>query len=591
MKHKRRKYAWGVATLSVLTAAGLAAGCSTTTSPATSHAPSTKGVQAAADVTPAQKGGTLIVALPAGASITWYIPIVNASNNSLYNARLISCLYPGLIYINDQYKIDWQDSFASKITYNSAGTVYTVYLKKDWKWSDGQPVTADDVLFDYDVFAATSANNAPKPWPNTAAGSGGVPDNIRSVKKLDNYTIQITLKKPVNQQWFIYNGIGLLAPIPKHAWDKYPNNMTQEITYLGKEAQDASFVNVVDGPFKLQSAKQNQAWTLVPNPTFGGHKSTLDKLVFQYEASTAAEFAALRSGTIGIGYLDWSMWDSRQQLIQQGYTVQPAYSFAYDFIELNMLKGSPLYSAFSDLRVRQALEMAIDQDSINKDIFHGYAPPLYGPIPSTPKTQFFDPKLSKPLYPFNLQKAAALLDQAGWKLQNGVRTKDGVQLSFDMLVPSGEQTALLEAELVQQDWKSIGVVANLKQMPLSEEFSVMGSGDPKKWEAASGTGIIYGGSYPSGELLFKPGGLDNFGFDDPALDKLIDKTTNPEPSLQATLKDFYAYEELTAKDLPVLWVNVPAGIRVVAKNVHNVNDETMNPVVGVPLYNYIWMSH
>ncbi|WP_206885959.1 peptide ABC transporter substrate-binding protein [Alicyclobacillus mali (ex Roth et al. 2021)] len=574
----------GAAAVAVALGAGIIAGCGTQQNTTNSTTNSTQ-----TTTQQPQKGGTLVVALAPSTNINWYLPLTNSANASIYNAGLQILLYPGVIYIGSNYAIDWNDSFASSIDYNASGTVYTIHLKKNWVWSDGKPVTAQDVVWDYNLIKATDESNVP-PWPNYAAGSGGVPANVKSVVALDKYTVQVTLKKPANQQWFIYNGIGQLTALPEHAWNKYPNNMAQEIAYLGKEATNPSFFTVVDGPFKLVSAKQSQAWVLVPNLTFAGHKSTLDKLIFQYEGSADAEFAALRSGTVNLGYLDPAQWASRGSLLKMGYKIVPAYNFGYDFIELNLQKGSPLYSAFNDLKVREALEYAMNQNQIDQDIYHGFAPPLYGTIPAQPKTVFYDPSLNN-LFAYNPAKAKQLLESDGWKMENGVMTKDGQKLQFTMLVSSGSESTLQAAELVQQDWKQIGVDVTLQQMPFNQEIGIMSdTKNPGKWAAAAGTGITYGGSYPSGEQLFEPGGLDNFGYNDPTADKLIAKTTEPVSSQAENMKNFFAYEDYIAKQLPVLWQNVPAGITVIAPNVHNATTQVLNPTTGYSLLNYIWMS-
>src|SRR5579875_1700609 len=422
------------------------AGCGTNTNHlATTNQSTVNPTGSASTVTP-QKGGVLIYALPPATNITWYFPIENGSNDTVANAMLSQQLYPGLFTINNQDAIDFRNGFATKITYNPTGTVYTIYLKKNWKWSDGTPVTAQDVVWDYSLIKATDASNAPAPWPNYNNGNGGVPKDVKSVVAVGKYTVQVTLNKPVNQQWFIYNGIGQLQPLPEHAWNKYPNDMTKEITYLGKVATDPTFFKVVDGPFKLQSAVSNRSWTLVPNPMYAGHKSPLSNLVFEYEASNDAEFAALKTGAVNLGYLDLSQYGSERALTSMGDTIEPGYSLGYNFVNVNFLKGSPLYSAMRDLKVRQALEMGIDQTTIDNDIYHGYAPPQYGPIPNVPKTVFYDPKLSKPIYPYNPSKAVKLLESDGWKLVNGVMTKGNQQLKFDMLYPFGSESYNQKAE-------------------------------------------------------------------------------------------------------------------------------------------------
>ena len=186
------------------------AGCGTNTNHlATTNQSTVNPTGSASTLTP-QKGGVLIYALPPATNITWYFPIENGSNDTVANAMLSQQLYPGLFTINNQDAIDFRNGFATKITYNPTGTVYTIYLKKNWKWSDGTPVTAQDVVWDYSLIKATDASSAPAPWPNYNNGNGGVPKDVKSVVAVGKYMVKVTLNKPVNQQWFIYNGIGQL---------------------------------------------------------------------------------------------------------------------------------------------------------------------------------------------------------------------------------------------------------------------------------------------------------------------------------------------------------------------------------------------
>lgn len=583
----------GISTALVMAVTGCGSIANAVSSPVAPSSSNTAGstTTGAASTMAVQKGGTAVVSLPNASNITWYLPIENSANAQIQNAELYTQLYPGVLYINSAYQIDYADSFANKVTYNATGTVYTISLKTNWKWSDGKPVTASDVVWDYNLIKATDSPKAPAPWPNYNAGSGGVPDNVKSVVAKNSHTVVITLNKPTNQQWFIYNGIGQLTALPEHAWNKYPKNMTQEITYLGKEATNSNFVNVVDGPFKLTKAVTNQEWDLAPNPYFGGHKTVLNKLVLEYVASSSAEFAALKTGTLDVGTLDQSQLGSKSALTSIGDSILPGYNFGYYYVALNQLKGSVHNSAFNDLKVRQALEMGIDQNTIHSAIDHGYDAQQYGPVPFTPKTIFADPKLKNPVYAFNVAKGKQLLESDGWKMQNGVMTKDGQQLKFTMLYYNGSEADTQMNELIQQDWKQMGVVVDLKPETFSNLIGVVtNTSQPGKWDAYSGTGITYGGSYPSGEQLFEPGGLDDFGYNNATEKALINKTLEPSASQAEWQKNFFAYEEFTAKELPVLYTNTAATIHVESPKVHGLSADYLNTTTGYPLFNYLWMS-
>lgn len=543
-----------------------------------------------ASTTP-QKGGTLVFALPPQTNLNWFMPLVNSGFDSVYNFQLINQLYKPLIWINKSYGINWHSSIAKKIVPNQSGTVYHVYLHKKWKWSNGTPVTTKDILFDWHMIQATSASNAPKPWPYVMAGVGDIPNGVKSLVANNNYEFTVTLKQPANQQWFIYNGLEQFYPLPS-SWNKYPSNITQEITYLGKQGVNPSFDSVVDGPFKLQKAVPSQSWTLVPNPQYSGHKPYVNKLIFAFQGSNNAEFAALKTGQVNVGYLDLAQYGARSSLTSQNMKIRPLYPFGYFDTELNLQTNAPgqLGQVFQQLYVRQALMMGINQNAINQAIYHGYAPPQYGPIPSKPTSIFLDSKLTKPIYPYSPSQGKKLLQQHGWTLKNGVMTnRAGTPLSFTLLYASGSGAVTHEVEIMQQGWAQEGVHVTLKPMPFSQlETTISGGGQP--WAAAAGQGIAYGGSYPTGgELFGTHGGFNNFGYSNLKEDALIAATHKPYPTPAETMAHYKAYENYTAQDLPVLWNNNVGTLQVNAATVHN-SYKYSNSMTDQPQFQYWWMS-
>ncbi|MFX4301693.1 peptide ABC transporter substrate-binding protein [Alicyclobacillus tolerans] len=557
----------------------------------TSPTNSSQGAGSSSNLTP-QKGGTITYALPAQTNLNWFLPITNAANDSVYNTQLVDQLYKPMLWINNDYTINWNSSIAQKIVANSQGTVYHVYLNPKWKWSDGQPVTSKDVLFTWNVIKAASASNAPSPWPFVGAGTGDIPNGVKSVVANGPYEVTFTLKKPANQQWFEYNGIIQITPMPAHAWDKYPNNMTQEIKYLGSNATNLMFDTVVDGPFEPVSATPNQEWVIKPNPNYPGHKSLVDKIIFQYEASNTAEFAALQSGNINVGYIDPTQLGEKGALTSKGYTITPEYPFGIFWTEMNMYPGAKNAPIFDKLYVRQALQMAIDNESAAKDIYKGYAQPLFGPIPPVPQTKFLDPNLQNP-YPYNPTKAKQLLEQHGWKEVNGVMTKNGQQMKFTMIYASGSTSTEDQAELMKEDWAQIGVDVTLKPMPFSTFLTVTAnSKNPTGWDLAFGTGWDYNGPgfYPTGGQLFKTGAPSGTGFSDPQEDKLISETHQPYPTEQQTMQNFFQYEDYTAHVLPFLWNLNIASLVVTSSNVHNVL-QYLDAATAFPQMQYWWVSN
>ncbi|OPG16291.1 peptide ABC transporter substrate-binding protein [Ferroacidibacillus organovorans] len=527
---------------------------------------------AASKAASAKSGGTIEYALPSQTNLNWFLPVTNAANDSVYNTQFVDQMYKPLLWINNNYSINWKSSIASRITYNPAGTIYHIFMNPKWKWSNGKPVTSQDVLFTWNVIKAASASNAPTPWPFVGAGTGNIPNGIKSVVANNKYELTITLDKPANQQWFMYNGIIQLTPMPSAVWNKY-KNITQEIKYLGANATNPMFDTVVDGPFKVQSGTPSQSWVLIPNKNYPGHKSTVNKVVFNFEASNTAELAALKTGSINVGYLDQSELGSKGSLTSMGDSVTPEYPFGIFWTEMNMWPGSPSKSIFDQLYVRQALQMGIDNAGISKDIYKGYAVPIDGPIATVPKTTFISPTLAaKNPYPFNLAAGKRLLEAHGWKLQNGVMTKGNQKLKFTMMYVSGTTSSTDAAEIMQQDWASEGVVVTLKPMPFSSFISTTSDKTNHSWQLAVGSGWDYNGPgfYPTGGQLFASTAPSGTGFSNVQEDKLIQATHIPYATSQQTMSHFFAYENYTANILPFLWGQNVATLVVTAPSVHNV---------------------
>lgn len=539
----------------------------------------------------ANPGATIEYALPPQSNLNWFLPVVNAPDDSIQNFQFIYQMYKPLLWVNANYTVNWKTSIAKKITYNPQGTVYHVFLHHRWHWSNGQPVTSQDVLFTWSVIQAASQSNVPSPWPYVGLGTGDIPNGIQSVVANNNYELTITLKQPANQQWFIFNGIIQLIPMPKGAWDVH-KNMKNELVYLGDHSTDPQFDQVVDGPFKIGPSITNQYWTLVPNTHYDGHKAEVRRVIFEFEGSNDSEFAALKSGSVNVGYLDPSQYGARTELTRQGDVITPEYLFGYYETQLNMFPGSPVKSLFDQLYMRQALQLGLNREAIDKDVYHGYAPSIDGPIPGTPKTSFLAPDLASNPYPYNPSRGKRLLEAHGWHLVNGVMEKNGVPLKLTLAYPSGSGAETTEVQLMKQDWAREGIDVSLRGMPGSNLESLTYSpSEASRWEMSTGLAWFYDGPgyWPTGGQLFASNAPSGFGYSNRTEDQLIAATHRPYDNPKQTLTAFYRYEDFTARHLPVLWQNNVGTLAVHAGNVHG-SVKYADASVGFPQMQYWWVS-
>jgi peptide/nickel transport system substrate-binding protein len=541
------------------------------------------------------KGGVVVVAEAPQSAPDWFFPVLSSSGYASYNTEIIFLMYRPLIYLSPTNQVDYGRSLVSKIAVNPSGTTYTLTLSHKYRWSNGRPISAQDVVFTWDLIKdASTLHNAP--WAYGPAGSGGVPTDWSSVIARGSNTVVVTLKHPANPQWFIHNGLSQIYPVPKSVWDKYPNNPIRELNLIKSVANSPTnaLYDVVDGPFKFQSMVPDQYWDLVPNPKFGGHKATISKLVFQYETSSASEFVGLRDGTISVGYLPPSMWASRKDLPND--VMSSSYLFGMNYMVPNLSSKAPdhMGQVFSNLYVRQALQMGIDEPAIIKSLYHGAGVVTDGPIPPTPKTTFYDPALSKLPYPFNPARGKKLLESHGWHEVGGVMTKDGQKLEFTLLYASGSNTETSMVELLKSDWAREGIDVNLQSEPISEVLATASQSDANKWQM-----VYWGGGwtyqldyYPTGGDLFKTGAGENMGgYNSPTMNRLIEDTYDPGTPAQIQAR-MDAYQVYAARNLPVLWMPwFPMGYARVsgfnehAKNVHG-TVRYFNPTTDKPLANY-----
>lgn len=574
-KGGRRRWAGGLGMVALL--AGILTGCA-------SHAGASSATSTSSRVV---RGGTAVVALPPLIAIDWYLPFNPIGYNNLYDHWFESAMYKSLFHIGPNAQIDYARSIASRITWNASGTLYTVKMNPKWHWSNGLPVTADDVLFTWHLIQASTLPNAPAPWPYTNVGSGGIPNLVRKVTVVNPYEFTVSLNSPVDQLWFLYNGLADFTPLPEQAWNKYPSNPLKDLEYLTAKATSLTFFEhtLIDGPFRVSRVVPNQAWTLTANPSYDGHKPYLHELVFAYETNNSNEVDQLKTGLVDVGYLPFSMAALQSQLPNDrlvkvfGYTETKT---ALDF------KNPTVGAILRELPVRQALQLGIDQAAIIATIYHGDGVVGVGPVPSHP-AMFLAPRLRHPLYSYDPAKGRHILEANGWHMVNGVmQNSRGQKLEFTMQYVAGSNSETALVQLLKQDWGQEGIEVNLEALPFAT--IIHNKRVPAKWEIQTGTGWDYGGSYPTGGGQYAPDGpFNSGGYVNSTATQLIDATHSPHSSLAGAQQALDRYQVYIAEQLPALWMPTPDELMEVKSSVHGVV-RTTNAYTQALSPQYWWVS-
>jgi peptide/nickel transport system substrate-binding protein len=463
---------------------------------------------------------------------------------------------------------------------------------KPWKWSNGEAVNADDVVFWMHMVKAEKDN-----WAGTSPGA--FPDNITAVTKTGEQSVKLTLDAKYSNNWFTYNELSQITPMPM-AWDvthagaaagsggctKDQSRCPAVYKFLVSQAKDqksyatSKIWGVVDGPWRLGSYSSSGNYSLVPNKAYSGSpKPRLDEVKFLPFTTDSAEFNVLKSGsTIDLGYIpaqDLPPKPGNAVLpatnpVGAAYYLRPSYGWSVNYFVPNF-NNPDLGPAFRQLYVRQALALTLNQPLGVEKAQRGYGYPNFGPVPVRPVSKWLSPaaKQGTP-YPFDPGKARSLLTGHGWTEQAGVMTctrpgtasdqcgpgvQQGTRLSVKYDYASGSQALDQEMQQYKSDAAKAGIELKLKQAPFN---SVAGEALPCKpsqaacgWQIANwGGGWIYAPDYlPTGETLFGTGSGANSGsYSDPTMDRLI-KATQQDSGTQP----LYAFEDYAAKQLPVIY--------------------------------------
>jgi peptide/nickel transport system substrate-binding protein len=564
------------AALAVLAASAMTlAGCSSSPSSTSSSSTGTK-----------VAGGTATFAFNAGGGANYIFPVLPPADFSSANSQAFQWLMWRPLYwygVGDTPNINTSLSLGNLPTYSNGGKTVTITLKP-YKWSDGTPVTARDVQFWENLVAADPANYA-------ASVPGGYPGNIVTTTVVNSTTIQFTTAKAYNTQWFLYNELSNITPLPQQVWDKTSATGAvgnYDLTKVGALAVD-KFLNAeamqlstyttnplwqtVDGPWKLTAFDTNGDLTMVPNPHYSGPvKPTLSEFKEQSFTDTAAEFDALSSGSgPQVGYISPVEQAAQPRLDRLGYAETPAFTFtiSYDALNFNNPKLGPM---FKQLYIRQAMQELMDQNGITKTYFGGDGYPDCGPIPTEPPNSFVDAYAKSCPFAYNPARAAQTLAAHGWKVvkdgvdtctspgtgptQCGAGIAAGTKLEFPYIYITGGIAFPKSRVQVASDFDQAGVKLDLKPMTANAAYATATACTPSQaacsWGIFNAAWVYSPDYYPSGEDLFATGAGSNYGsYSDPKADQLIAATNLA--SSQSPQQALDAYQDYLVQQIPVIW--------------------------------------
>jgi peptide/nickel transport system substrate-binding protein len=344
------------------------------------------------------------------------------------------------------------------------GKSVTWKLKQGVKWSDGTPFTAQDVVFTHQFITN----------PQVASITAGTYKAIKNVEAIDDYTVKVNFKD-INPAWFLVFVGGFEGTIlPKHIYERFNGANAREAP--------ANLIPIGTGAYRVVQFKPGDVVVYEPNPEFRQAEQLSFKRIELKGGgdATSAARAVLQTGDADFAYNLQVEAPILQQLeaAEKGKVVANL-GGSMERIILNHSDPNKAtaegersnvqfpHPFFRDLKIRQAFNLAIDRDIITKQLY-GFTGKATANVLVAPP-QYVSPHTT---YEFNLNKAATLLDQAGWKDSNGngIRDKNGVEMEvvFQTSVnPLRQKTQ----EIVKQSLQSLGIGVELKTIDPSIFFS------------------------------------------------------------------------------------------------------------------------
>jgi len=330
------------------------------------------------------------------------------------------------------------------------GTVLTMKLRDDLTWSDGEPLTAADFVFTYQMNVD----------PNNAVSSAYPYDTeVASVEAPDDRTVVVTF----NQAFIPWAANLWKGVLPEHILGPV---FEAEGTIDNAEWNTAPTVSA--GPFVFAEWESGSFARFVANDNYWLGRPLLDEIFIRFVPDDASQINALVAGDGDLGtFFAYPDVPTLEEAGIEVITVQSGYNEGW-FLYL----GENAHPGMQDLRVRQALALGFDRAAINSDLLLGLTQP-----PSTywENTPFADPSIEP--WPYDPEQAAALLDEAGWVDSNGdgTRDKDGVELVLSYGTTTREIRQDTQA-VAQQQLSEIGIGLELSNADADTFFASYGDG-------------------------------------------------------------------------------------------------------------------
>ena len=429
-------------------------------------------------------------------------------------------------------------------------------LKKGLQWADGKPLTSADVLFTWKLITN----------PNTRTPYASDYQLVKKASTPDSLTFKVTYESSYAPALDTWTSLHIL---PKHILkDEDINN-----TFFSRNPTGSSF-------YKLDEWISGQQVTLKANDKSVLGVPLINKLISRIIPDTSSQFLELTADNLDVMNINpiqyQRVFPARKDL-RQKIALYKELGNGYTYLGFN-LKKTP----FNDIRVRQALNYAIDKDEVIKGVLLGLGEPISSPY--KPGTRWNNPNLSP--YPYKPSKALVLLQEAGFKKNDdGILMKNGKPLKFEIITNQNKQREMT-AVVIQKRLQEIGVEVSIwviewasfvNRFIKTGDFDVVVLGwslslDPDQYN-------IWHSSQQG------PGQFNFLGYSNKNVDKLLE-LGRKELNVSKREKIYHEFSKYLLEDSPIIYLYAGYGLSAVHKRVKGIKNPA--PPAGIYHNNYDW---
>ncbi|CAN5554023.1 extracellular solute-binding protein [soil metagenome] len=508
----------------------------------------------------APQGGTFLYNL--GVEPTTLNPI---TGTDAYNQTVQGYVLDSLMNRNFE-TYGWDPALAEKVEISKDGREFTFTLRQGVQWSDGKPLTIEDVKFSFDVIFDDKYNAAQlRPYY----------ENIEKAEVTGPNTIKFVTKSKYFGNFDVVAGLTVL---PKHIYGNADEGKKKNKTILGS------------GPYVLKEYQQGQAIILERNKTWWGNsvpeqrgRYNFQTIRMRFDKEENLVLERLKKGELHFDTLTPEAYMTKTEGAPWGKEVlkkkvENLQSKSYGYIGWNMTR-----EMFADKKVRRALAHMMNRAEMNKKFRFGMSLPATGPWYQ--QSEYADPATKA--IAFDPKKAIALFKDAGWTDSNkdGVLDKGGKRFEFSLFFANKDTQKYWV--MYQEDLKKVGVVMNLQ---LLEWNALLKNLDERKFDAvALGWG---GGSVDLDPKQIwhtdsmKDGGSNRVGYSNKEVDKLIEEGA-AELDKKKRVKIYRKVYAMIAEDAPYAFLFNDKFILYAVNKQIGLPKDTYKFAVGT---DYWWMT-